>query len=42
MPADQKLIDPKLVKEAEKDESKKKSEEIVIFYLYILSIMYML
>jgi hypothetical protein len=29
MPADEKLTDPKLVKETEKDDSKKKSEEIV-------------
>jgi hypothetical protein len=34
MPADQKLVDPKLLKEAEKDESKKKSEEIVKFISY--------
>jgi hypothetical protein len=30
MPVDQKLTDPKLIKDVEKDESKKKSEEIVL------------
>ena len=32
MPADEKLADPKIIKDNEKDESKKKSVEIVLFY----------
>lgn len=33
-PSEEKLIDPKVLKEAEKDESKKKSEEIVFISYY--------